>query len=145
MAVVFISPKQKQKMFLTGIISGVTLIFIIVALLIMFSKPKETYNEFMFNKPKVTIDFSVFDSEQFKNLEPFSGLKIQFFYKARINNEEKEGMISAGSIEDAKKELEDLGYTVILIEETEIGRDNPFEDYDSSLPVELQELLEISE
>lgn len=145
MAVVFISPKQKQKMFLTGIISGVTLIFIIVALLIMFSKPKETYNEFMFNKPKVTIDFSVFDSEQFKNLEPFSGLKIQFFYKAQINNEEKEGMISAGSIEDAKKELEDLGYTVILIEETKIGRDNPFEDYDSSLPAELQELLEISE
>jgi hypothetical protein len=145
MAVVFISPKQRQKMFLIGIISGVALFFVIVALLIIFSKPKESYSELVFNKPKVTIDFSVFDSEQFKNLEPFSGLKVQFFYKAKINNEEKEGMIFANSMEDAKKELENLGYVVILVEETEAGRDNPFEDYDKSLPIDLQELLELSE
>jgi len=145
MAVVFISPKQRQRMFLTGIISGVALIFIVVTLFIMFSKPKETYNEFVFNKPKVVIDFSIFDSEQFKNLEPFSGLKIQFSYKGRINNEEKEGLIYAVSMEEAKKELEDLGYVVSFIEETEVGRDNPFENYDSSLPAELQDILEISE
>ncbi|MDD3608017.1 MAG: hypothetical protein PHQ20_04495 [Candidatus Moranbacteria bacterium] len=141
MAVVFISPKQKQKMFLTGIISGVALFSVIIAILVFLSQPKETYNEFVFNRPKVSIDFSVFDSEQFKNLEPFEKLKVQFYYEASIDNEKKEGLISSSSIEDAKKELEDLGYRVTLIQKTEVGRDNPFENYDKSLPIDLQELL----
>lgn len=142
MAVVFISPKQKQRMFLIGIISAVALFLIIIASIIFFSQPKEIPLEMVFNRPKINIDFSVFDSEEFKDLEPFIEMEVQFLYIAEKDGEEMEGYISSTSLEEAKKTLEDSGYEVRKIEESKIGRDNPFENYDTSVPDDIQKILE---
>jgi len=133
MAVVFISPRQKQKMFLTGITIGVGLFLIIIASVIFLSQPKEvSVSEITFNKPKININFEIFDSDQFKSLQDFGEMKTQYSYKARKDDENVEGSISADSEDDARKVLEELGYNVYQIQEVEIGRENPFESYKST-------------
>ena len=142
MAVVFISPKQRQKMFITGITIVVGLFFIVIASIVFFSQPKEVAPELVFNKPKVNINFAVLDSDQFKSLQPFEEMKTEFSYKAIKDGEDKDGYISADSIEDATKILIELGYIITQIKESEIGRDNPFEFYKSITPTDLQNILE---
>ena len=129
MAVVFIAPKQRQKMFFLGITIGVGVFLLIIAILVLFSQPKQVASELVFNKPKVNINFEIFNSSQFKNLEPFSEMEIQFYYKARKEGEEIEGYIASISIEEARKMLEDMDYSIIQLKEAEIGRENPFESY----------------
>jgi hypothetical protein len=140
MAVVFISPKQRQKMFITGITVGVGLFCIIITFIIFFSQPKVVTQGLVLNKPKVSISFKIFDSDQFSSLEPFKEMETQFSYKATIDNKEEEGYISANSIDEAKRILEELGYKVNQIEEAEVGRENPFEPY--ATIDESQNLLE---
>jgi len=132
MAVVFISPKQRQKMFFTGITIVVGMIFVIIASIIFFSQPKKVAPELVFNKPKVSINFEVLDSEQFKNLQIFSEMQVQYVYKAIKDGKDKEGYISAASQQEAEAMLTELGYSVTQIKEAEIGRDNPFQAYPSS-------------
>jgi len=130
MAVVFISPKERQKMFIIGITAVVGLILVVIAVMVFFSQPKkDVTNELTFNKPKVSIKFDVFDLEQFKSLQLFEDMKIQFVYKASKDGKSKDGYIAATSVEDAKAMLEELGYSVSDIKEAEIGRENPFESY----------------
>jgi hypothetical protein len=146
MAVVFISPKERQKMFIIGITSVVGLFLIVVASIIFFAQPsKSVSNELVFNKPKVKINFDVFESEQFKALESFEKMKIQFSYTASRDGKTKEGYTSAVSIEEAKSMLEELGYSVSRIEEAEIGRDNPFESYEKIVGTTADEALENEE
>jgi len=142
MAVVFISPRQRQKMFITGITLAVGLFCIIIATIVFFSKPKAVSSELVFNKPKISVNFEVFNSDQFKGLVPFEEMQIQFSYKATKDNEKKDGYISATSIEDARKMLEELGYEIEQIEESEIGRPNPFESYAVTTADQLKALLE---
>jgi hypothetical protein len=143
MAVVFISPKQRQNMFFTGITVVVGLFLIVVASVVFFSQPKEVAQELVFNKPKVSINFEVLDSEQFKDLQSFSGMQMQFTYKATTKDgKDKEGYISAESIEKAEAMLTELGYTVTQIKEAATGRDNPFVDYKLVTSDELQKLLQ---
>lgn len=130
MAVVFISPKQRQRMFFMGIAVIFLLFLLVVSLGVFLSKPNEVLPELVFNKPKVNINMDVFDSEQFKNLQPFIEMKTQYSYKARTrNNKLQSGFISAVSIEQAKDILEGMGLTVLELEEAEIGRENPFTPY----------------
>lgn len=141
MAVVFISPKQRQRMFFLGISAVVGFILLAVALLILFSQPKEVVPDLVFNKPKVNINFEIFNSSQFKGLQPFAEMEIQFYYKARKDNEEIDGYIASISIEEARKTLEDLGYLITQLEQAEIGRDNPFKSY-KSMPNSTENLQE---
>ena len=80
MAVVFISPKQRQKMFFMGITVMFLLFLIIISLGVFLSKPSEVSSVLVFNKPKVNIDMSIFDSDQFKNLQPFTEMETQYSY-----------------------------------------------------------------
>jgi hypothetical protein len=143
LAVVFISPKERQKMFIIGITIVVGLFLIVVASMVLFSRPKAvSINALTFNKPKVNINFSIFNSEQFKSLKPFEDMKIQFSYKVRKDGVDDEGYISAFTEEEAKKMLEDRGYTIVQIKEADIGRENPFESYKILTEEELQAFLE---
>lgn len=130
MAVVFISPKQRQKMFFMGITAMFLLFLIIVFLGVFLSGPKEVPQVLVFNKPKVSIDMAIFDSAQFKELQPFIPMEIQFAYKATTKDKKAVmGFISSISEEKAIEVLKDKGLTVTEIKEAEIGRENPFTPY----------------
>ena len=130
MAVVFISPKQRQKMFFMGITAVFLLILIVISLGVFLSKPKEVSPVLVFNKPKVNIDMNVFESEQFKNLQPFTEMKVQYSYKALTkDNKFQSGFISAASKDQARALLVGNGLNVTDIQEIQIGRSNPFTPY----------------
>lgn len=130
MAIVFISPKQRQKTFFLGITIVFLLVLIVISLSVFFAKPKEVKPEFAFNKPKVSININVLNSDEIKNLEPFPEMEIEFAYEAFTFERKKiEGSIWAVSKEEAIKALEGLKLSVSKIEEVGIGRDNPFEKY----------------
>ena len=130
MAVVFISPKQRQKVFFLGITVIFLLFLVFISLVVFFSKPKQASTVLVFNKAKVSIDMAIFDLDQFKNLQPFTEMQTQFVYSA-VTKDKKPvaGFITAASVNDAQKVLEGLGMTSINLKEAEIGRDNPFEPY----------------
>jgi hypothetical protein len=130
MAVVFISPKQRQKMFFI-VITAVFLVFLVVVFLGVFLvQPKEVSPTLVFNKPKVNVDMKIFDSDQFKNLQPFSEMQIQYSYKAITkDNKTEAGFISAVSIDQARTLLQSRYTDITEIKEAEIGRDNPFTAY----------------
>ena len=130
MAVVFISPKQRQRMFFIGITAIFLLILIIMSFGVFFSKPKAVSTALVFNKPQINIDMTIFDSDQFKNLQLFTHMQTQYSYKALTkDNKEKTGFISAASMNEARKVLESAGLAVTELKEVEIGRDNPFIPY----------------
>ena len=130
MAVVFISPKERQKTFFVVITIIFLLFLAIVFLGVFFSKPEENFSAQVFNKPKVSIDMTIFDSEQFKNLQPFTEMQTQYSYKAATkNNKTQTGFIFADSMDDARTIITDMGLKVIDIIEVDAGRANPFAPY----------------
>lgn len=135
MAVVFISPKKRQRVFFTGITIIFLLVLTAVALLVFLSQPAQVAPGLVFNKPKINIDFSVLDSGQFKNLEPFGEMNASFSYTAFTEKGKVvSGFISAVSLEEARKILEGMNLSVSEIKEVDIGRDNPFAPYYQAMP-----------
>ena len=130
MAVVFISPKKRQKTFFV-IITFMFLIFLsLISLGVFLAKPAAVSPTVVFNKAKISIDMSIFDSNKFKNLQPTVDMGTQYSYKAtNKSNRALTGFISADSIDDAKTALQALGLTVNTLKELQIGRDNPFTPY----------------
>jgi len=136
MAVVFISPKQRQKVFFLVITVMFLLFLVVISFGVFLSKPNESSLVLVFNKPKVNIDMSIFNSDQFENLQPFSGIETQYSYVATDkNNNIETGFISAGSIDQARAALEGAGLDVTKLTETETGRSDPFIDYSQSVNV----------
>lgn len=130
MAVVFISPKQRQNMFFAGITAIFLLLVLVISFLVFLSRPKAVPPELVFNKPKVDVNIKIFETEQFKNLQTFSGLQIQYTYKATTAaNKSQQGTISAVSQQEALITLTNMGLTVTELKEMQIGRENPFEPY----------------
>jgi hypothetical protein len=106
------------------------LFLIAISLGVFLSEPKAPSSVLIFNKPKVNINMSVFDSDQFKNLQPFSEMETQYSYKATDKDGKQiTGFISAVSKAQAQKILEDGGLMVTDLRELEIGRENPFIPY----------------
>jgi len=133
MAVVFISPKQRQKTFFIGITAIFLLFLVIISLGIFTSGPKEVSSSLVFNKPKVDIDMKFFDSDQFKNLQTFTQMEKQYVYTFMDKNNAKQtGYISAVSEADAGTILKGMGINTSNIKEAETGRDNPFTPYYST-------------
>ena len=130
MAVVFISPKKKQRVFFIGITAVFLLILVSITFFVFMAQPQQVAQELVFNKPKVNINFKVLDSDKFKELLPFNEMQRQFAYTAENENGAVEsGFISAISIGEARKILESIDLTVQDIKEAEIGRENPFSPY----------------
>lgn len=130
MAVVFIAPKQRQKMFFLGI-TVIFLAFLALVFLGVFSaKPSKIASPLVFNKPKVAVDTSIFNSEQFQKLKSLPAIDNQFDYTALDSaNKKITGIIYAVSISDAKIILEGRGLSVLDLREAKIGRENPFTPY----------------
>jgi len=138
-AVVFISPKERQKIFFIGITVALVLFLAVVFFGVFWSKPQEPSSVLVFNKPKVNIDMKIFDSDQFKNLLAFTEMEIQYSYIATtIDGKEKTGFIPAVSIEKAREVLKSMGLDVSELKEADIGRDNPFEPYYQSVAAPVQ-------
>lgn len=117
-------------MFFMGITIMFLLFLVVISLGVFLSSPKKASTLPAFNKPKINIDMSVFDSTQFKNLQPLPGMLMQFSYKAETKDKKiQAGIVYADSMDDAKAILEGRGLTVTALGETEIGRDNPFTPY----------------
>jgi regulator of protease activity HflC (stomatin/prohibitin superfamily) len=130
MAVVFISPKQRQRVFFLGITVLFLLFLLAVSLGVFLAKPKEVLPTMVFNRPKVDINMGIFDSPQFKALQPFSEMQIQYAYTATTKEgQQKTGFITAVSVDAAQEILKSSGLTVNSMQETEIGRENPFVPY----------------
>jgi len=148
MAVVFISPKQRQKMFIVGITSALGLLLAIIAVIVFFSQPSnEVSQQITFNKPKVSINFNVLESDEFKSLQEFKEMETRYSYTAKIKNQNGEsetiqGYVTANSKDEAEKKLQDLGYTIEELKEAEMGRENPFKDYKTLSDEDVQKLLE---
>ncbi|MFA6190372.1 MAG: hypothetical protein WC711_02540 [Candidatus Staskawiczbacteria bacterium] len=136
MAVVFISPKKRQKMFFV-VITLIFLSFLIISFLGVFlSEPKKAEPTLVLNQSKINIDMTVFTSEKFKNLESSFKMDWQYSYKAiSRSNKAQEGFVSATSEEEATKALQEMGFSQIVVTKVEPGRDNPFVRYYSVIVV----------
>src|SRR3989344_6245752 len=89
MAIVFIQSKKRQKVFLWSIITGLVLILFIIPLLIfypLFVNESQNILEGGVLKPAININFSIIDSPQVKNLEPFLDIVTEFTYIAEDKN-----------------------------------------------------------
>jgi hypothetical protein len=129
-AIVFISPKQRQKMFFLGITILFLLILVVISLSVFFARPKVVPVEQVFKKPKIDINFKVLDSEQIKSIELMGEIETQFSYQAKTDKGKTvSGKISAISKEKAQKALEEINLTQITLQESQIGRENPFVPY----------------
>lgn len=130
MAVVFISPKQRQKMFLMGIVIILLLFMALVSAGVFLAEPEEVSPKVVFNRAKINLDMSIFESDQFKNLSPFIEMELQYSYKGLTpDNKSKSGSISASSAEEAREILEGRGLKNLEIKEVKVGRKNPFVPY----------------
>jgi len=130
MAIVFISPREKQKMFIFGIVGLFFIVLILIGLMVFLAKPKKATVEQFFNAPEIGINFDILDSDVIKNLELFPEIKKEFNYTARTSKKiVKSGVITASSQEEAIQSLTTLGLLDIVLEEIEGGRDNPFTPY----------------
>ncbi|MDO8486354.1 MAG: hypothetical protein Q7S77_01490 [Candidatus Staskawiczbacteria bacterium] len=130
MAIVFVSPKQRQKMFFLGITILFLLALLIVGTVVFFSKPEPALTEQVFVKPKIKIDLGILDLEQVKGSSLMEKIQKEFVYEALTDkNEKKSGSIFAASIEEARKKLQEEKLIEVSLEEVLIGRENPFAPY----------------
>jgi hypothetical protein len=130
MAIVFVSPKKKQKIFFTAIILASLFFVVAVSLGVFLSKAKKVPISEVFLKPEISIDFSFLSSDLLESLEALSKMQIQFDYQAITEDGKKAaGKISATTIEEAKKLLEGQNLKDIVLEKTKAGRENPFAPY----------------
>ena len=127
MAIVFVSPKQRQKMFFFGITILFLIVLSVIGVTVFFFKPKYTATEVLFIKPEIKINFEVLDLEQVKASLIMERIQKEFVYSAMtVEGEEKTGSIFATTKEDVIKQLEDSGLILVVAEEVKIGRENPF-------------------
>ncbi len=130
MAIVFISPKKRQKMFFLGITVLFLLFISFVSFVVFLSKPKVTPEEQVSITPKININFKILESDKIKYVQFMGKIEKSFDYEALTDeNILKTGTILAVSAEEGKKALAAMGLTVNNFEEAKVGRDNPFTPY----------------
>ena len=106
MAIVFISPKDKEKVFILGIAGLFVLILAIIGLIVFFKKPKKIAVEDVFRAPKIKINFDILKLDKIKELELLPEIEKEFNYEAQTaQGEPKSGKISAPSPEKATQLL----------------------------------------
>lgn len=131
MAIVFISPKKRQKIVVSSIIGSVLLILIVIAFWVFLAKPRSISPAAVFHAPKIEINFEILDSEKIKNLQVFEGVKKEFTYQGeKGDGTQQTGKVLAASIKEAEEIVKKLNLSKIVIKEPEIGRENPFAPYE---------------
>lgn len=133
MAIIFESPKKIQKKFLRIIIILLVFVLLIVPFIIfspgLINRVQNVSQEEI-SEPDIKINFNTIDSDQVKNLDPFGAIELEFFYIVEDKNGRQIiGRISAAAKNDAQKILEEGGFKVSELVETNIGRKEPFAPY----------------
>lgn len=134
MAIVFISPKAKRKIFFRAAAMLVFLILIVFSVVFLIIESLNAKLANLAPPPAATsgvaINFTIIDSPKVLDLEPFLGPKMEFTYLVEDNNGKQiQGNILAISKEDAKTLLEEAGFKVVSLKEIKIGRNEPFVAY----------------
>ena len=129
MAIVFISPRERQKVFILAIIGFFVIFLIIISFSVFLAKPKKPATLPTFIAPEIRINFDVLRSPQLIALKLLPDMEIQFSYTAKFKGKAQIGKILASSKEKAQEILIGFGYTDIIVEDIEIGRENPFSPY----------------
>jgi len=128
MAIVFISPQKRKKLLIHFITVGFAMVLVAVALIFFLRVPKPIESEKVFKPPEIEINLDVLKSEHLTALRLFEmRVKKEFIWQARDeNNQPQEGKILTVSVEEAKKRLGEFGLKDIEVQESKIGRENPF-------------------
>lgn len=137
MAIVFVSPKKKQKIFFTITALIMTLFLVGVSLIALLPEFKEGLAIIPINietgyitVPEVKINFNVVDSDSVRKLEPFVILEPEFSYVAQDSTgKQLTGMLLASSQNQAETILKGMGLTIIEIREVNAGKQEPFIPY----------------
>ena len=134
MAIVLISPKKRQRTFFWGLISLATVVLIAVASFIFVPSLKNITIKIpdsqTYVTPDIKLNLSIIDSQQVKNLQLFEDIETEFSYTAQDNNgKQAVGKISAMDKDAARKSLEQMGFTIVSLQETNAGRSDPFVPY----------------
>ena len=136
MAIVFVSPKERQKMFVIGIVGLFLLTITTIGLSVFFKKPKSLPPEKFFQAPKITINLDILKSEAIKNLEVLPAIEKEFNYQASTaKGKAQTGKVSAVSQEEATQVLTGIGLSNIILEEVKSGRENPFTPFYEITPL----------
>ncbi len=138
MAIVFVSPKEKQKVFLAGIIALVVLVMAVVAAIIILPSLINSNQNSPVGKtpvaPALVINLSVIDSAQVSSLQPFTTVQTEFTYVVKDKKGKQiNGNISATSQQEAQSLLEASGFSVVSVSLTQAGNSEPF-----TLPITTQ-------
>lgn len=136
MAIVFVSPREKQKTFLLIITVIFVLLLTMIGSGVFLAKPKPMPVEQAFLAPTIRINFDILKSDQVAQLEPMPQIEKEFSYQAQTKKGKAQtGKIIASSQDKAVKMLESLDLKVLAIEETKEGRENPFAPFYEINPV----------
>ncbi len=131
MAIVFISPREKQKVFIMGIAVFFGVVLILISLGVFLSKPKSVEKDkVVFVAPKININFDVLKSPLLQALEFMPEIEKEFNYRAfTLEGKEQSGKIRAVSQNKAIELLTAMNLTKIELTEVAPGRENPFSPY----------------
>lgn len=133
MAIVFISPRANQKMFLKSALMILALILVIALLtfsIMVFLGKDRSDGIVPLGQKDVAINFSIIDSPEVSDLKPFYILETTFSYVVTNEADEQiQGNISSVSLEDAKATLEASGFKIVSLKEMGTGRSQPFISY----------------
>jgi len=130
MAIVFVSPKQRQRMFFTAILAITGLFVAAFSLVVFLAKPSASPDKVVLNRPKVDVNIAILDSERVKSFLQVEKMELSFRYSAKTKTgQKKTGILSASSEEEARQMLGKLGYLDISVKEATSGRLNPFTRY----------------
>ncbi len=134
MAIVFISPKARERFFLRMVLLSVVLVLATVSLVLFITFVLDGNQNSAVNQvgsqPNIAINMNIVNSDQVKNLNPFYDLQTEFSYVvADKNGKQTQGNISAATKEDAQALLQQSGYTIISLDEATVGRSDPFVSY----------------
>ncbi|MEK7124545.1 MAG: hypothetical protein AAB877_02590 [Patescibacteria group bacterium] len=134
MAIIFISPKKRQRKLIIAVTALLSLIVIAVFFTTFFPEIRDRIISIPVTEvsdvPEIKINFNAVNSEQVKNLELFEEIKTDFSYTAKDKNGlQVAGTIVAISKNSALRTLRDSGLEVLTIQQANIGRKEPFSPY----------------
>lgn len=136
MAIVFVSPKQRQKIFLISIVAGLVIFLLLVTLAVFLARPRAVSKIELYQTPNITIDFSVFDQEQLKSSDILGKIPLEFTYVAKTKlGFQTKGTVIAPTEEEALKMLAEKEISDITLSGPLVGRENPFVSYYTSSSV----------
>src|SRR3989344_2371181 len=130
MAIVFVSSKGKKTIFFLGTTLVAILFLAGVFWLVFLRSPGVPPQDASLNIPlnaaynqsNLAINLGIIDSDKVRSLEPFTVIEAVFTYT--VEDKEKKqtsGNITAPTKDIAQKNLEAAGFTVVSIEEMNIG------------------------